>query len=158
MLVIDGHNLLHSIYKTAGDTESVSEVGLCRAVRRYLELTGEKGEIIFDGSGPPDKTGFDNLANLEVSFAGMSSDTDTVIEGKIKASSAPKSLTIVSSDRRLRKAARTRKAMSVKSEIFWAGLQKQLTRKAAVKEPSEKRHGISESETKQWLKFFGLEQ
>ena len=47
MHIIDGHNLLHAIYKTAGDTEAISEVGLCRAVGCFLELTGEKGEIIF---------------------------------------------------------------------------------------------------------------
>ena len=158
MLIIDGHNLLHAIYKTAGDTEAISEVGLCRAISRFVGLTGEKGEIIFDGTGPPDKTGFDNIMNLEVSFAGLGSDTDTVIEDKIKASTAPKRLTIVSSDRRLRKAARARKAASVKSEIFWADLQKHLTRKKAVQEPAAKRQGISTSETKQWLEYFGLEQ
>jgi hypothetical protein len=158
MLIIDGNNLLHAIFKVAGDTESINDVGLCRWVSRFLGLTGEKGEIIFDGSGPPDKSGFDNIANLEVSFSGMGSDTDTVIEDKIRASTAPRSLTIVSSDRRLRKAARARKAMSVKAESFWVDLQRQLNRKAAIKEPAEKRRGISDSETKQWLDFFGLEQ
>ncbi len=158
MLIIDGNNLLHTIYKTAGDTESISDVGLCRAVSRLLGLTGEKGEIIFDGSGPPDKSGFDHIANLEVSFSGLSSDSDTVIEDKIRASTAPRSLTIVSSDRRLRRAARARKATAVKSENFWVDLQRQLNRKTTVKEPAEKRRGISDSETKQWLDFFGLEQ
>ena len=158
MHIIDGHNLLHAIYKTAGETETISEVGLCRIISRFLGAMGEKGEIIFDGSGPPDKTGFDNIVHIEVSFAGSGSDTDTVIEDKIKASTAPKGLTIVSSDRRLRKAARARRAESVKSEIFWIDLQRQLTQKRVVKEPAEKRQGISTSETKQWLEFFGLEQ
>ena len=158
MYIIDGNNLLHAIYKTSGETETISDVGLCRVVSRLFGLTGEKGEIIFDGTGPPDKTGFDNIVNLEVSFAGARSDTDTVIEAKIKASTAPRGLTIVSSDRRLRKAARARKATSVKSEIFWVDLQKQLTRKKGVEEPAAKRQGISMSETKQWLEFFGLEQ
>lgn len=158
MLIIDGNNLLHTIYKTAGDSETISDVGLCRALSRFLILTGEKGEIVFDGSGPPDKTGLDNIANLEVSFAGLGSDTDTVIEDKIRASTAPRGLTIVSSDRRLRKAARARKATSIKSDIFWADLQRQLNRKARAGEPTSKRQGISDSETKQWLEIFGLEQ
>lgn len=158
MLIIDGNNLLHAIYNTAGDSGAISDVGLCKAVASFLGLKSEKGEIIFDGTGPPDKTGFDNIGNLEVSFAGPGTDTDTVIEDKIAASTAPKSLTIVSSDRRLRKAARARKAVSIKSEVFWADLQKQLSRKRAVREPAAKRQGISESETKQWLEFFGLEQ
>jgi predicted RNA-binding protein with PIN domain len=123
-----------------------------------LKLTGRIGEIIFDGTGPPDKSGFDNISNLEVFFAGVGTDTDTVIEDKIKARTETKRLMIVSSDRRLRKAARARKAASVKSEDFWNNVQKQLGRKKTAKEPAAKRRGLSQSETKQWLEFFGLEQ
>ena len=158
MVIIDGHNLLHSIHKAEEDSESISDVGLCRIVGRYLTLTSETGEIIFDGTGPRDKSGFDNISNLEVFFAGLGTDTDTVIEGKITANTAPRRLTIVSSDRRLRRAARTRKATSVKSEVFWNNVQKQLSRKRAAREPAAKRRGLSESETKQWLQVFGFEQ
>ncbi len=156
-IIIDGHNLLHTIRKTNEELQSISDVQLCQVISRYLKLTGEKGEIIFDGTGPRDKSGFDNISNLEVLFAGRDSDTDTVIEDKIRASTAPKRLTIVSSDRRLRKAAQVRKATATKSETFWSDLEKQLSRKRPVKEPAEKRQGLSESETNQWLKFFGLE-
>ncbi len=158
MFIIDGHNLLHSIDKVDEGSESISDVQLCRIVGRYLKLIGEKGEIIFDGTGPRDKSGFDNISNLEVLFAGLGTDADTIIEDKIRANTAPKRLSIVSSDRRLRKAAQARKAMAVKSEVFWNNLQKQLSRKKTMREPAAKRQGLSESETKQWLKFFGLEQ
>jgi len=156
-LIIDGHNLLYSIRKSEY-FESISDVQLCRVISRYLKLVREKGEIVFDGSGPKDKSNFDNISNLEVHFAGRDSDADTVIENKISADTAPKRLTIVSSDRRLRKAARARKATAIKSEAFWANLEKQLSRKRPAKEPAAKREGLSESETKQWLKFFNLEQ
>lgn len=158
MLIIDGTNLLHAIYNVVGDTESISDIGMCKTISHLLRLTSEKGEIIFDGKGPPDKEGFDNIDYLEVSFSGVGSDADTIIEDKIRASTAPKAITIISSDRRLRRAARARKATSVKSEVFWTDLQKQLNRKATVEEPSAKREGISSSETKQWLELFGLEQ
>ena len=156
--IIDGHNLLWSVQGASEDFGSISDVQLCRIVGRFLKLTGEKGEIVFDGSGPPDKTRFDNISNLEVFFTGLSSDADTVIEDKIRINTAPKRLTVVSSDRRLRKAARARKAAALKSQVFWANLQKQLSRKRIVKEPTAKRQGLNESETKQWLKFFGLGQ
>ncbi|MHC4173786.1 MAG: NYN domain-containing protein [Planctomycetota bacterium] len=158
MFIIDGNNLLHSIGEVDEGSESISDVQLCRIVGRYLKLIGEKGEIIFDGTGPRDKSGFDNISNLEVLFAGLGTDADTIIEDKIRANTAPKRLSIVSSDRRLRKAAQARKAMAVKSEVFWNNLQKQLSRKKTMREPAAKRQGLSESETKQWLKFFGLEQ
>ncbi|MFZ0034604.1 MAG: NYN domain-containing protein [Sedimentisphaerales bacterium] len=157
-VIIDGHNLLHLIQKEDQDSGPTSDVQLCHIISRYLKRINEKGEIIFDGTGPRDKSQFDDISNLEVFFAGLRSDADTVIEEKIKASTAPKGLTVVSSDRRLRDAARKRKATAVKSQVFWNDVQKQLSRKNKIKEPPAKREGISESETDQWLKIFDLEQ
>lgn len=158
MIIIDGHNLLYSIQKIDEDSESISEVQLCRILGRYLKLKGETGELVFDGTGPRDKSGFDNISNLEVFFAGLSSDADAVIEDKIRASTAPRRLTVVSSDRRLRDAARSRKAAVIKSQVFWDNVEKQLSRKRPAREPEGKRRGLTESETRQWLKFFGIEQ
>ncbi|MHC4726091.1 MAG: NYN domain-containing protein [Planctomycetota bacterium] len=158
MIFIDGHNLLHSIQKDDPDSGPINDVQLCHIIGRYLKLTGQNGKIIFDGIGPPDKSGFDGISNLEVFFSGLRTDTDTVIEDKITANSAPRRLKIVSSDRRLRKAARTRKATSVKSDVFWKNIQKQLSRNKTAKEPAAKRRGLSESETRQWLEIFDLEQ
>ena len=84
MIIIDGHNLLHSIHKVEEDSEVISDVGLSRIIGRYLKLTGQKGEIIFDGTGPRDKVVFDRIDGVEILFAGMGTDTDTVIEEKIK--------------------------------------------------------------------------
>jgi predicted RNA-binding protein with PIN domain len=158
LIIIDGHNLLHSIHKADEDPAATSDVQLCWILGRYLKLTGETGEIVFDGTGPPDKGRFDNISSLEVFFAGLGTDTDTVVEEKIRLSTAPRRLTIVSSDRRLRKAARARKATSIKSDAFWHGVQKRLRQKKVIKEPPAKRHGLSDSETEQWLKVFGLDQ
>lgn len=158
MIIIDGHNLLWSIQKVSEDFESISDVQLCQILGRYLELSSENGEIIFDGTGPLDKGVFDNISKLEVVFAGRGCDADTVIEDKIRESTAPRRLMVVSSDRRVRKAARARKVASVRSEAFWSKVYKQLSRKKAIKEPAAKRDGLSESETEQWLRFFSLEQ
>jgi len=157
-VIVDGHNLLWSIQKTGEEGESVSDVQMCRVLGDYLRLIGDKGEIIFDGIGPPDKSGFDNIYNLEVEFSGLASDCDSVMEHKISINSAPKRLTVVSSDRRLRDAARARRAISVKSEDFWVEVQNQLSRRREKREPPQKRHGISDSETDQWMDFFGFEQ
>jgi len=155
-IIIDGHNLLWSIQKTGADSGFVSDVRLCHIVARYLKLIGEKGEIIFDGAGPPDKSDFDYVDGVEVFFAGPGADADSAIEDKIRASTAPKGLTIVSSDRRLQAAARARKAAAIKSERFWAGIKKQFSQSDTAKEPPGKRHGLTEGETEQWLKFFGI--
>ncbi len=158
MFIIDGYNLLHAILNTEESRGAIKDVELCRIVGRYLGLVGRSGEMIFDGTGPPDKSGFDGISNLEVIFTGMGSDADTVIEDKISVSTAPKRLTVVSSDRRLRKAAHARKCGSLKSDVFWGNVQKQLDRKRPTREPAAKRQGLSESETDQWLDVFGFEQ
>ena len=158
MFIIDGHNLLHSVCKIEENAKAISEPALCKTLAAYLRLTGEKAAIVFDGSGPPDKRAFDGISNVEVQFAGSSTDADTVIEDKIKASTAPKGLTIVSSDRQLQQAARARRATIIKSEIFWLEVQKELSRKRAPREPSAKRQGLSQSETEHWLTIFGIEE
>jgi len=158
MILIDGHNLLWSIHKPGTDSEPITDIQLCHLLGRYLKLVGKTGEIVFDGPGPRDKSDFDNIPGLEVIFAGLATDADSIIEDKIRANTAPKRLTVVSSDRRLRTAARARKATTVKSDVFWSNLQKRLSRKQPVREPAAKRLGISKSETEQWLKFFNLEQ
>ena len=158
MIIIDGHNLLHTILKIEEDPHAINDIELCRVIGRYLNRLRQSGEIIFDGRGPRDKSVFESVDGVEVSFSGLKNDTDTIVEEKIRINTAPKRLTIVSSDRRLRKAARSRKANSVKSEDFWIQVQKQLSRKRPPKEPIGKRTGLSDSETKQWLKIFGIEQ
>ena len=154
--IIDGYNLLHFIQKASEDFGAITDVQLCRIISEYLRQINENGEVVFDGTGPRDKGGFDNISNLEVFFSGLRSDADTVIEDKIKASTAPRRLTIVSSDRRLRDAGRKRKATVVKSQVFWDNVQKQFSRKTKAKEPLAKREGLSEGETEQWLKIFDL--
>ncbi len=158
MIIIDGHNLLHSIVKLHKDSGTISDIQLCWIVSRYVKAVDENCEIVFDGTGPRDKSQFDNIANLEVFFAGLGNEADSVIENKIRANTAPKRLSVVSSDRRLRDAARTRKATAVKSEVFWDNLQRRLRQKKPLKEPEAKRSGLTESETQQWLDIFGIKQ
>ena len=156
--IIDGCNLLWAIEKTGDRREKMTDVALCHVIGRYLKLVGQHGEVIFDGTGPCDKGRFDNISNLEVYFAGLGTDADTVIEDKIKADNAPKGLTIVSSDHRIRDAARRRGSCSVTSLVFWNDLREQLRSNATAQEPEAKRMGLTESETEEWLRFFGIEQ
>ncbi len=156
--LIDGYNLLHSICKVDEELGAISDVQLCYIISRFLDEVDDKGEIIFDGKGPPDKDCFDNIKRVEVIFSGMRTDADTVIENKICSSTAPRGLAVVSSDREIRQAARSRKSKTIKSEEFWLKVQKKLSRKGkSEKEPAGKRLGLSDSETDWWLKFFGFD-
>jgi hypothetical protein len=156
-VIIDGHNLLWAV-QGIEDDPSITDIGLCRVLDRYFGLAGLNGEIIFDGTGPLNKTEFAGIKNLQVSFSGRSSDCDTIIEQRILDSTAPKLLTIVSTDRRLRDAAEDRKAVSTRVEDFWDDVKKQVTRPRPDKEPVGKRYGLTQGETELWMKIFHLEQ
>jgi predicted RNA-binding protein with PIN domain len=158
-VIIDGTNLLWALHEAGDEREITTEIELCGVLGRYFTLKGEDAELIFDGAGPSDQSAFERGGRLTVIFSGFRTDTDTVIEDKIKASTAPKRLTVVSSDRRLRKAATARKAIAVKSEQFWAQVLTELRqRQPERKEPEEKQDGLTDGETEQWMDFFGLEQ
>lgn len=158
MYIIDGYNLLWSVHKVAVHSQDISEARLCRLVGTYLQTIGVEGQIVFDGIGPPDKTAFNYVPGIEVIFSGSGTDADTFIEAKISSDTAPKRLTIVSSDRRIRNAAKLRKAVSVKSEQFWRDVINVLSKKDRAHEPAEKRQGLDQAQTGQWLKYFGFDQ
>lgn len=155
--LVDGHNLLWAIHHHDEHFAPVDDRALCRLLARYGRSMHDTVELIFDGIGPPDKGAFYGHRNLQVHFAGEGTDADTVIEHKVQACTQPRRLMVVSTDRRVRAAARRVKARSIASVDFWITVLERLNRKRPAREPVGKRHGVSEQETQQWLKTFGLE-
>ncbi len=154
--LIDGYNLLRSVQRLDGFAD-LTDAQLCRCVADFLRRVRDRGAIIFDGIGPPDKRELMGVKGVEVRFSGGRSDADSVIEQRIADNTAPKRLIVVSSDRRLRTAAARRKAKSVPVDVFWAGLCKALADGAkTVAEPREKQKGITELETDTWMEYFKL--
>ena len=158
--LVDGYNLLRVIENSGDRPEPLTDLQMCHILGRYFKSIANDGCVIFDGKGPPDKSGFYSIGYLEVIFSGVSLEADDVIENKINTSSAPKQVIVVSDDRRLRTAAHRRKAVSMRCRPFWNDVLRQLKRADTTKrtEPDEKHFGITESETDQWLNFFNLEQ
>lgn len=157
-VIVDGYNLLRAIQKNDEQFETLTEAGLSRILSDYLKRIRDHGHIVFDGLGPPDKSNLGGFGNLEVYFSGPDTDADTVIEQKILDNTAPKSLLIVSTDRRLRAAAGKRKAVSIRSEIFFLEVIRQLDRKKPTPEPQQKRQGLTDSETETWMDLFDLDE
>jgi predicted RNA-binding protein with PIN domain len=157
MLIIDGYNLLHAAQNILDRTAEITDVQLCRIIGEYLYRTKGKGSIIFDGIGPRDKSVFNNLFNLEVVFSGANREADDVIEKLILQNTAPKNLSVVSSDRRIKTAAEKRKADAVDCVDFWLNMLKELDRRTKrPTEPKEKLFGLTDAETEYWLREFGF--
>jgi predicted RNA-binding protein with PIN domain len=157
VLIIDGYNLLRAVQNLLEQSSDITDVQLCRIVDEYLYRMKKRGQIVFDGVGPRDKTGFNNLRELEITFSGTSHEADDIIEKLVLESSAPKNLAVISNDRRVKTAANKRKAAAVDCVDFWMEVIKQLEKKKKKQvEPQGKFYGISEAETEYWLREFGL--
>lgn len=156
--LIDGYNLLRAVQKLDVYAD-LTDVQLCRYLADFLRTVRERGMIVFDGIGPPDKRELMSIRGLEIRFSGDRTDADSYIEWAIQDNTAPKRLVVVSSDRRLRAAATRRKAKSVPVDIFWPALCKTLERSAqAAPEPREKQKGITEREADLWMNYFNLDE
>ncbi|MCI0498934.1 MAG: NYN domain-containing protein [Planctomycetales bacterium] len=157
--LFDGYNLLRAIQKME-EFASFTDVQLCRALSDYLCCIRDHGRIIFDGIGPSDKSALAGMRSLEVYFSGENREADSIIEDKIQDNTAPKSLFVVSSDRRLRTAAVKRKATALTAENFWQILLNRMEKQAnrPAPEPSQKRHGLTDRETDLWLDVFDLDR
>src|SRR3954465_5533660 len=86
--------------------------------------------VVFDAAAPPDRAPREaRHKGLTVVFAVDDEDADERIEHLIAPHSAPKGLTVVSSDPRLRQAATRRKARAVTSEDYWSELEARRSRR-----------------------------
>lgn len=150
--LIDGNNLMYAVGSVGPD---VDREGLCELLW-HLADRGERVRVVFDGA-PRDGLGRESFpADVEVVFA-FPRIADDVICDLIAADSAPRRLTVVSTDREIRQAARRRRCMDCRSEEFVPFLlHLRDTPAKGPAEPREKRHGLSPEQTQAWLEEFRL--
>jgi predicted RNA-binding protein with PIN domain len=123
--LIDGYNLMHAA--GAMGQGVTSRKAFLQKRRRFLDTIADamgaerarETTVVFDASAPPRDFPLETSYNgLTVIFALEDEDADARIERLIAMHSAPKSLTVVSSDRRIRQAATRRKAKAVTADHF----------------------------------------
>jgi predicted RNA-binding protein with PIN domain len=111
--LIDGYNLLHALgFAPRIDRERALENARHRLLHYLHDVLGEQAPamtIVFDAARAPRgaPAAFD-FHRLHVQFAVGHAEADDLIEQLIRECPTPRSLHIVSDDRRLRKAARKR--------------------------------------------------
>jgi predicted RNA-binding protein with PIN domain len=162
-LLIDGYNLMYAAgFVRArygpGDLERC-RLRLLNLVAGHLdEAQRLRTTIIFDSkTPPPDAARWSTYREMHVEFAPPGKEADDVIEELIAAHSAPKQLLVVSSDHRLHKAARRRKARIRDSDKFLDACESAAKRVSQVEEPIEERPSakLSSEEVAAWAAEFG---
>ena len=133
--LIDGYNLMHAA--GAIDGREIRRELFERKRRRFLnELADALGPercqqttVVLDASTAPADFPLETVyQGLNLIFALGDESADARIETLIAAHSSPKSLTVVSSDRRIRRAAQRRRARTLAADEFLDLLENFQTR------------------------------
>jgi predicted RNA-binding protein with PIN domain len=161
-LLIDGYNLLH-VTGITGHGKDLTELhGSREALLRFLAESIEPIErahttIVFDAAGAP--PGLPQTLvhdSITVHFARDYADADAMIEDLIAAHHTPRTLVVVSSDHRIQRAARRRRAKAVDSDRWYAELWAARHRRGQPSlELLQKPGGeLSAAEVSYWTKQF----
>jgi hypothetical protein len=160
MLVIDAYNALHVTGILPPDLAGVDVRGLAGliAASRWRSVACR---LICDGTGESEvgRVRSDTLPRtVSVVYAGPGRDADSIIEHIIESSTTPKRLVIVSSDRRLRAAARKRRCRWFSSEAFLETLAQDAMANRGRRQGSAQPEPPSDPrEIEGWLREFGFD-
>jgi predicted RNA-binding protein with PIN domain len=161
-ILIDGYNLLH----VSGLIGSHAGPGSLDRSRRSLLAflaavldPGQRAEttVVFDArEAPPGLPTVLRRRGITVRYAAESQEADDLIETLIQSHSAPKQLIVVSSDHRVQRAARRRKATAVDSELWLA----EVRRRSDIQQPADRPRAkpeapLCDEEVQAWLREFG---
>ncbi len=159
--LIDGYNLLYAMGILDGRT---GPHVLERARQRLLGFLhgghGDESErvtVVFDARhAPPGADGEQFYQGIHVLFALSQDQADDLIEELVRKASAPRQLTVVSDDRRVRAAAERRQCTAWTCDEYLDHLDR--SRRAPPRprpSPDAKPEGMSQEETRRWLEEFG---
>lgn len=163
-LLIDGYNLMHAAGFVprrvgTGVFEQQRERFLRWLLKQLPAAQHALTIVVFDGRATTNRTvSFAAFQGLSLQFSPEGIEADDLIESLISDHSAPKQLTVVSSDHRLHRAARHRRAICVDSEDF---VDQCHSRQSASTSTFRRRkpRDLSAEELEEWMQVFeGVEE
>ena len=157
-LLVDTWNVLHATGDLPEDAAWLDLLTLGRLLTtsRYRQ---ESTELVCDGAPSP-TTAAARAAlrdSVTVTCTGPTVEADTMIESRIDAHPSPRSLIVVSSDRRIRRAARRRRARSITSQTFIHQLLADASRPTGPRRPMPE-VPLGGQDVDAWVRAFDLDQ
>ncbi|NNF44198.1 MAG: hypothetical protein HKN62_14370 [Phycisphaerales bacterium] len=149
-LIVDTYNVLHVSGVLPPDLAGIETADLARliAASRYRR---EPATLVCDGTRPPD-AGTGAPPGIDLVYAGPGRSADDEIIRRIRGSSVPRRLLLVTSDRAIMREARKRRCRILSSEAFLAQLADDHTHPPAGSAAAETPAG----DVDHWLSVFGL--
>lgn len=169
--LIDGYNFLNASGIETTEYYSPNATPLERSRMALLDFLADHlsppeaaaTTIVFDASFHSwSQTEEFSYRRMTVRFATRYPDADSLIEQLIQAHTAPKQLTVISSDHRIQRAARKRRAKFLDSDIWYRELCTRAQKRASVAAPPAKSPGVKDdiplpdSPPQEWLKAFQI--
>ena len=163
LYIIDGYNLMNvaDVPAPARGPASLEKarLGLLNFLAESLAAEEvPQTVVVFDARDPPSGLPREvRHKGLLVRFAARDDEADTLIEELIREETSPRRLTVVSSDHRIQRAARRRRARAVDSDVWFAEvLRARQQREQAAGEGPERPSGpLLEEDVQRWLREFG---
>lgn len=155
-ILVDGYNVLFSLGMIpatvkAGDLQKARS-GLLTMLADSLGADAKRCIVVFDATQAPPRTSGDTVyRGIDVRFTKQREEADDLIVWLIKQCSAPKQLTVISSDHRLVEATTRRKATSIKADRFLEWLEQRKPRPGQQPSPAL----MTAEERDRWLQEFG---
>jgi len=163
LVLIDGYNLWWNTGETGPQNNDGSLQGARESLIQWLlntlaEDLIKKTVLVFDAKRPPANRGFlFDRQGLTVHFAVGYPDADTLMECYIQQHHAPRNLTVVSSDHRIQRAAKRKRATAVNADHWARHIQHQFqTSNSNQPEHSKAHTPLTENEVLGWMRGFGL--
>ncbi len=129
-LIVDCYNVLHVTMPPL--LAGLDEGRLCAVLDR-TPWADSAVTVVADGRPKPLRASESPVATVDLIFAGSHRSADDLIIQMIRQHTAPRRLTVVSSDREIRAAARKRRARDLSSEDFVDKLAKYAQRMGATR-------------------------
>ena len=148
--IIDGNNVMGQTPGWHRDKPGSRRLLLAR-VAAFARTRRARVTVVFDGEPDRDAPEGSAVRGVKVFYAERGSDADARIERLVEASTDPRGLTVVTSDRRLAFAVRARGATVVRSGDF----RKQLDRVLESTPNVEDGEQVEVGDVNSWLRYFG---
>jgi predicted RNA-binding protein with PIN domain len=164
-LLIDGYNLLHAtaIFGAGGNASfRASREALLDFLAAAIDATERtRTTIVFDAAeAPPGLPLQHTVEDITVYYARDYESADDLLEELIAAHHAPRQLVVVSSDHRVQRAAKKRRATAIDSHVWYGEIVARLSSRRKGKRRSEVTDvkpdvPLSPGEVAAWVRMFG---